>query len=926
MSFNAGSITTSLSFELSPKGKQALKAYESALASAKKDGHITAKLDAKVDDRGFKSYEKTSDRVHKTNKKSESSFRSTGKAAAGYGAAFLGGAGLLSITKKSIDLASDQGESLSKNKTLFGDSSKAASDFAATSAKSFGISQSAALEATGVFGNLQRSLGIGKEAAVKSSVALTQLGADLASFNNTSVDDAMLALRSGLLGEAEPLRKFGVSLSDVAIKAEAARMGIVKVDKAGGEYQLSLLKLKKAEEDQASALKKSGKGSDEYRKATADLDIAQRKMYEVAAGSKQELTAKQKAEAAQSLIFRQTKLAQGDFKRTNQGLANQKKILTAQMDDLQMKLGKSLIPVLLQLIKVITAFSKVPAGVKIAIGAFVGFAAAAVVVAKVVTALKTLNEAFKIMTGVSKVMMGLKNLATGFRVALVAVRAFAMSSMLAMGPIGLAIIALVAIVALIIWKWKDVRKALGAIFNWLKGAAKDAFGFIKKLAHMGLLGPALLIITRWGEVKAFLGKTWNWMKNAASNAFNFLKKVITTYIGFYTSMPGKIGRALSGIFGKISSPFIKAFNAIKKAAADAFNWVKDKAANSLPGKAIGAVKGFLGLSEGGKVGPGAGGPKMYVAGEGGKAEWVVSQEGNRKKNIGFALDALQSLGVPMFAKGGIASGKKSITNLQRLESLKEQDIARMGAEAGIDGVTTPAESQGILNQKAKLSTLYRTEQDAVLRVLALINSERSAVKQDMRGTKGNKRQKLAEKLANLDGDKSTYAGRKDELRGILGQAAAEIATGNNELLALAAVDTSADGSIQAARDAILLDEVTGRDTAGDKKTLAGAIRKRVDELTARFRTASGPSRAAIGDALSSSFSEWKGLQDDTSASSSSLGFSQQVNNLTSARTSMYQSAGNAVGGTTVNLAVNGLQTTSDPHLFARRVQAELALI
>ena len=45
----------------------------------------------------------------------------------------------------------------------------------------------------------------------------------------------------------------------------------------------------------------------------------------------------------------------------------------------------------------------------------------------------------------------------------------------------------------------------------------------------------------------------------------------------------------------------------------------------------------------GKVGPGAGGVRAFVAGEGSLPEWVISQEGDRRANIGYALDALRTL-------------------------------------------------------------------------------------------------------------------------------------------------------------------------------------------------------------------------------------------------------------------------------------------
>lgn len=64
------------------------------------------------------------------------------------------------------------------------------------------------------------------------------------------------------------------------------------------------------------------------------------------------------------------------------------------------------------------------------------------------------------------------------------------------------------------------------------------------------------------------------------------------------------------------------------------------------------------MRRGGKAGPGQGGPSV-VYGEGKKTEWWVSQEGNRKKNIGYAMEALQSLTgrrLSMFRDGGKKMG------------------------------------------------------------------------------------------------------------------------------------------------------------------------------------------------------------------------------------------------------------------------------
>ena len=192
---------------------------------------------------------------------------------------------------KAIQSASDLAESQSKVGVVFGDSAKQVEDFAKSSATSFGITKQAALEATGTYGNLFQAFGVGQGQAAEMSTTLVGLAADLASFNNTTVDDAILALRSGLSGETEPLKRYGIAINDVRLKEEARNMGLY-----------------------------SGKGA---------LDITA------------------KTQAAYALILKDSTLAQGDFERTSGGLANQQRILKAQLSDVTAQIGSVMIPAFL---------------------------------------------------------------------------------------------------------------------------------------------------------------------------------------------------------------------------------------------------------------------------------------------------------------------------------------------------------------------------------------------------------------------------------------------------------------------------------------------------------------------------------------------------------------------------------------------------
>ena len=79
--------------------------------------------------------------------------------------------------KKGVDLASGYEEALNKVDVVFEDSAKVIEDWSRDSAKSLGLSQGAALEAAGTFGNLFTAQGMGVSQAADMSVNAQFLGA-----------------------------------------------------------------------------------------------------------------------------------------------------------------------------------------------------------------------------------------------------------------------------------------------------------------------------------------------------------------------------------------------------------------------------------------------------------------------------------------------------------------------------------------------------------------------------------------------------------------------------------------------------------------------------------------------------------------------------------------------------------------------------
>jgi D-alanyl-D-alanine carboxypeptidase len=196
--------------------------------------------------------------------------------------------GLAFAGKKMIGLASDAAEVDSKFKVVFGktvpDMKKNLDAFSrATGASRFELRQQAA-----DMGALLKPMLGSVGAASKMSIATTKLATDLSSFNNVPVGEALESIRSGLVGEAEPMRKFGVLINEAAVKAEAYKSGIAKTGAV--------------------------------------------------------LTEAQKVQARYNLIMQQTTLAHGDAERTSGSMANQMRRLKNSVKDAATEIGMKLVP------------------------------------------------------------------------------------------------------------------------------------------------------------------------------------------------------------------------------------------------------------------------------------------------------------------------------------------------------------------------------------------------------------------------------------------------------------------------------------------------------------------------------------------------------------------------------------------------------
>lgn len=135
-------------------------------------------------------------------------------------------------------------------------------DFAIGAEQALGLSERAALEASASFGAFAKNLGVPKSQLDELSIALTQTGVALARLRGTGTEDALQALQAGLRGEFDPLEKFGISLKQAQVEAEATRLGIGNLTGELGPLARVLATVSLAQVQAKDALDQLGTSSD----------------------------------------------------------------------------------------------------------------------------------------------------------------------------------------------------------------------------------------------------------------------------------------------------------------------------------------------------------------------------------------------------------------------------------------------------------------------------------------------------------------------------------------------------------------------------------------------------------------------------------------------------------------------------------------
>lgn len=262
---------------------------------------------------------RSTEQYNNTVRRATNSTSAWGKVANGlkFGTMIYGLSRLASMIGTAITKSNEYQENLNLFTVAMGEYAQEAFDYGQTVSEVLGIDLSDWIRNQGVFNTLLTGFGDTAERAALMSKNLTQLGYDLSSFFDISVEDAMQKLQSGISGELEPLRRLGYDLSQARLEATALSLGIDK--------------------------------------------------------SVQSMTQAEKAELRYYAIMTQVTTAQGDLSRTLEAPANQLRVLSAQFNMAARSIGNIFIPALNAILPYAIAVVQVIREIADAIASLFGF-------------------------------------------------------------------------------------------------------------------------------------------------------------------------------------------------------------------------------------------------------------------------------------------------------------------------------------------------------------------------------------------------------------------------------------------------------------------------------------------------------------------------------------------------------------------------
>lgn len=455
--------------------------------------NLALAFDILARDRASQTFDRVGDSVEDAGRKG-SKFGDLIKKGVGIAAVAVAGAAA-AITVSGVKAAADLQQSIGGVDAVFKKNAEQVHSWAKSAAKDVGLSQNSYSELATLIGSQLKNAGVSLDKLGGKTNDVIKIGADLSAMYGGSASEAVEALSSALKGEMDPIEKYGISLNQAAIQAEALRLGLVK-----------------------------GKGA---------------------------LSQSAKAQAILSLVTKQGADAQGAFGRESDTLAHQQQVLGAQFENIKATIGTALLPVLTKLAtwvsdKIVPAITEFIDQMKDGTGAG----------GKVRDVLEKVGGALQSVAGFLKdnldvigpVVAILGSMAAAVGVVMAAVRAYtavqaALNVVMSANPIGIVVVAIAGLVTGLVIAYKKsetFRNIVNGAFDAVKAGGKILWDNLKS-AFDGIKGAFKAV----GDAASFM-----WEK-VLRPTFKFIADVWLTVVGVIVDGAAKAFGWVPGVGPKL---------------------------------------------------------------------------------------------------------------------------------------------------------------------------------------------------------------------------------------------------------------------------------------------------------------------------------------------------------------------------------------
>lgn len=440
---------------------------------------------------------------------------------------------ILGVGTAATKMAMDAVESENLFEVAMGSMAGDARKWSEETSKALGLNAFNVRKNVATYNSMLTSMGLTSQESLKMSEGLTQLSYDMASFYNLKPEEAFEKLKSGISGEAEPLKALGILVNDNTIKTYAYANGIAKQG--------------------------------------------------------QELTEAQKVQARYGAIMEATKNAQGDLGRTMDSPTNKIRIMKEQAEQIGIQFGQILIPILEKLIAVIKPLMDKFQGLSkeqqeniVKIGLVVAAIGPVIlIVGKVITIIGTLSSIISAVSGAIAAAGGASAALGAIFTALT-------------GPVGIAIAVIAGLVAvgvLLYKNWDTIKNTASAIWQALttsisnsveaiKTAIISTWESIKAVVLPIVEGIANVIKTIWDGVKTGFEFLWEVIKAIFTSAWTIISSIVQTYINIVTAIISvawqliqtvttTVWNAVSGVISTVWNGIVSFLNPIIQGIGDA---------------------------------------------------------------------------------------------------------------------------------------------------------------------------------------------------------------------------------------------------------------------------------------------------------------------------------------------------------------------